>query len=341
MRAAAPAAPYKGAVIMDAATGNVLFEENADVVTPPASVTKLMTFLIVYEQVRSGKLSLDTPVTTSADESRIGGTQVWLKEHETFTVDELLYALMIQSANDAAAALARAAAGSREAFVELMNERARDLGMKHTTFRSPHGLPPPSRRTSEGDLTSPRDLALLSRELLLKTDILRYTAVKTRPFGAGQRAQPVVMNNHNHLVGRVRGVDGLKTGFTNAAGFCLAATGQRDGKRVIAVVMGSPDRKTRDLKMADLIERGFRLLPESSHFVEHTAIATAKSSAATTAAAASSPISAVPAQPEEAEDPDYNAPPTITPAPENSGASQTAAPSDELPSVKFVMPKRK
>lgn len=265
--ARAESAPaYKGAIIVDAATGQVLFEDNADVSNPPASVTKLMTFLIVHDKLQSGALTLQTPVTVTAEDSRMGGTQVWLKEKEVFSVEELLYALMIQSANDAASALAHAAAGSSSAFVELMNARARELGMLRTTFRSPHGLPPPSRRIADGDLTTPRDLAVLGRYLLLHTDILKYTSVKTRRFGEGQRPadRVVTMTNHNHLLNRVSGVDGLKTGFTNGAGFCLAATAERNGRRIVAVTMGSAERKARDIKMAELIERGFTLLPAGS-----------------------------------------------------------------------------
>lgn len=248
---------YKGAIIMDAASGRVLMEENADLVSPPASITKLMTFLVVHDAIRAGALTLQTPVTVTAADSKIGGTQVWLKQGESFPVEELLYALMIQSANDAAHALARTTAGTIPAFVERMNAKARELGMSHTTFRTPHGLPPANRKLAESDLTTPRDLALLSRHLLAQTDILKYTAVKVRPFRDGQPTGRIEMRNHNHLLGPVAGVDGLKTGYTAGAGFCLAATAQRDGKRIIAVIMGSADRKTRDLKMAELIERGF------------------------------------------------------------------------------------
>lgn len=262
--APADTAPYKGAVIMDAATGNVLFQDHQTDPSPPASMTKLMTFLVLHDKLQSGALTLDTPITVTAADSRIGGTQVWLKEKEEFTVEELLYAMMIQSANDAAYALARTAAGSVPAFVELMNAKARELGMTATTFRTPHGLPPSNRRLSEGDLTTPHDFALLSRELLLKTDVLTYTSVKTRAFGQGKRAEPVVMNNHNHLLGKIAGVDGLKTGFTNGAGFCLAATAERNGRRIIVVTMGSPDRKLRDIKVAELIERGFSALPANA-----------------------------------------------------------------------------
>jgi D-alanyl-D-alanine carboxypeptidase (penicillin-binding protein 5/6) len=262
-RAAHPpaAAAYLGAIVTAAESGQVLFEDNADAVSPPASMTKLMTFAVLHDKLASGALRLDTPVTVSAADSKIGGTQVWLKEREIFPVEELIYAMMIQSANDAAHALARAAAGSPEAFVEQMNAKARELGLAHTTFRTPHGLPARNRRPDEGDLSTPRDFALLCSWLLRSTDITKYTSIRTRPFGAGQRAAPVAMNNHNHLLGKVTGLDGLKTGYTSGASFCLAATAERNGRRVIVVTVGSPDSKTRDLKVAELLERGFAALP--------------------------------------------------------------------------------
>ena len=258
---AAKKAAYKGAIVIDAQSGKVLFEDNADLVNPPASITKLMTFLIVHDQLASGALTLQTQVPVSAASSRIGGTQVWLKHGESFPVEEMLYALMIQSANDCAHALASLVGGTPDAFVDMMNQRARQLGMTKTKFRSPHGLPPSNRRIADGDLTTPRDLALLSRYLLRHTDVLKYAAVKERVFREGQTKGRIVMRNHNHLIGRVAGVDGLKTGYTRAAGFCLAATASRNGSRVIAVSMGSPSGKIRDLKMAELLAKGFTMLP--------------------------------------------------------------------------------
>ncbi|MEO6005396.1 MAG: D-alanyl-D-alanine carboxypeptidase family protein [Opitutus sp.] len=289
-RVADSAPAYKGAVIMDASSGQFIFEDHQGEPSPPASMTKLMTFLVLHDKLLSGDLTLQTPVTVAASDSKIGGTQVWLKEKEVFSVDELLYAMMIQSANDAAHALARTAAGSAEAFVALMNAKAAAIGMTHTTFRTPHGLPPSNRRLSEGDLTTPHDFALLCRELLLKTNVLNYASVKTREFGKGLRAEPVVMNNHNHLLGKISGVDGLKTGFTNGAGFCLAATAQRNGRRIIVVVMGSQDRKIRDIKVAELIERGFAGLPAGGPAFK----AESTSRIVTAPAAPASPISAAP-----------------------------------------------
>lgn len=255
--------PYIGAIVTDAETGQVLFEDRADVVSPPASMTKLMTFAVLHDLLAGGAPTLETPVTITAEDSRIGGTQVWLKQGETFPLEELIYAMMIQSGNDTAHALARAAAGSPAAFVDLMNAKARALGLAHTNFRTPHGLPPANRRIADGDLTTPRDFATLSRYLLRETNVTKYTAVRQRKFGEGRRTadRVIAMTNHNHLLGKVAGVDGLKTGFTNGAGYCLAATAERGGRRIIVVVMGSPDSKTRDLKVIELLERGFASQP--------------------------------------------------------------------------------
>ena len=260
---------YAGAIVTDAATGRVLVEDNADVRNPPASMTKLMTFAVVHDRLAAGALTLQTPVKIEAADARMGGTQVYLDPRETFTVEELLYALMVQSANDAAHALARAAAGSVPAFVELMNAKARALGMTQTVFRTPHGLPAASRRVEDGDLSTPRDFALLSRHLVQHTDVLRYTVVQERDFGSDRKQGPLKMRNHNNLLGKIPGVDGLKTGYTRSAGYCLSATAERDGRRVIAVIMGSfgpggeIDRgRARDLKMIELIDRGFAMGPE-------------------------------------------------------------------------------
>lgn len=248
---------YKGAIVVDAADGSVLFADKSDFKGPPASVTKLMTFLVVHDAIKAGEISLGTRVTVSAEDSRMGGTQVWLAYNEVFTVQELLYALMIQSANDAAHALSHTAAANRTAFVARMNERALQLGMLDTIWRTPHGLPPRSRKLSETDQTSPRDLATLSLALLRETDVLHYSSIKSRAFGEGYRAKPVMMRTHNHLIGKVAGVDGLKTGFTRAAGFCLSATAERDGQRIVAVLMGCPTSQQRDIRMAELIEATF------------------------------------------------------------------------------------
>ncbi len=245
---------YRSAIVVDAATGRILFEDKADVQNPPASVTKLMTFLIVAERIKQGELKLDTPVTVTAEAARTGGSQVYLVDKEHITVDDMLYALMVQSANDAATALAIQVAGSKEAFVELMNAKARELGMTRTVFQSPHGLPP--GRGQEADLTTARDLAILARRLMTETDILRYSSVRERDF-RHQNGKVMQMRTHNHLLALVPGCDGLKTGYYRQAGFSLVATVQRNGRRIIAVILGSPESKLRDITTTRLIARGF------------------------------------------------------------------------------------
>ncbi|MCR6657385.1 MAG: D-alanyl-D-alanine carboxypeptidase [Opitutus sp.] len=262
---------HKGYIAIDAATGATLLEDNADVVAPPASMTKLMTFAIVHDKLVAGEFSLSTPIQIDTSDARMGGTQVYLDPRETFSVEELLYALMIQSANDAAHALARIAGGSVPGFVNLMNEKARELGMTRTTFRSPHGLPPSSRKEADGDLTSPRDFAILCRYLLTQTNVLKYSSVRERPFGQNRANGPLQMRNHNNLLGKVAGVDGLKTGYTKSAGYCLSATAQRNNRRVIVVIMGAfgPGGevdlgRSRDRKTIALIEEAFGKIPANS-----------------------------------------------------------------------------
>ena len=246
--------PYVSAVVIDAATGEPLFMKNALAPVYPASVLKLMDLYVVLDQVEKGKLRLDDLVTASEEAYRMGGSQVFLDVGEQFTVDELLYALMIQSANDAAVALAEHVAGSKEAFVALMNEKARELGMTKTTFASVHGLPPAIDQ--QPDVSTARDIAILCRALLRFPDALTYTSTTERGF----RNNTFTMQTHNNLLKRVAGCDGLKTGYFRVAGYSIAATAQRDGQRVIAVVMGSDSKQTRDQHATQLIEDGFRSL---------------------------------------------------------------------------------
>jgi len=254
---------YKAAIVIDAASGAVLFEQAADRISPPASMTKLMTFLLVHDAIERGQLRLDTPIRITAASASIGGTQVWLRASEVFSVEELLYALMLHSANDCAHALALAIGGSIDGFSEMMNARAAELGLTLTRFHNPHGLPPSGATKSNiaaGNLSTARNIATLSRYLVAHTDILRYSSTQQRSFRANDPKRRVAMRNHNHLLGKVAGVDGLKTGYTRAAGFCLSATAERSGQRIIAVIMGAPTSKARDLAMVELLERGFAAL---------------------------------------------------------------------------------
>jgi D-alanyl-D-alanine carboxypeptidase (penicillin-binding protein 5/6) len=250
--------PYVGAIAVDAATGKVLFEDAADRPAYPASVVKLMNLLVVLERIEDGKIALDDRVVVTAEAARMGGSQVYLKEKEVFTVEDLIYALMIQSANDAAVALAVHVAGSRSAFVELMNERARALGMSSTHFASPHGLPP--SRGQQADLTTARDVAVLARAVLAHRDSLRYSSTRVRNLRNGE----FVMRTHNKLLLSFDGCDGLKTGYFRRAGYSVAATAALDGERVIVVVLGSTSSRVRDGRAADLLTRGFECLADSS-----------------------------------------------------------------------------
>lgn len=244
--------PYASAMVIDADTGEPLFMKDPMKPVYPASVLKLMDLYIVLDLVQQGRLRLEDVVTASEEAYRMGGSQVFLDVGEQFTVEELLHALMIQSANDAAVALAEHVAGSKEAFVRMMNDKAREIGMKNTTFSSVHGLPPAAGQ--QPDVTTARDMTTLCRALLKFPDTLRFTSTIERGF----RNNSFMMQTHNGLLKRVRGCDGFKTGYYKLAGYSIAATAQRDGKRVIAAVMGSTSKQARDNAAVQLIEEGFR-----------------------------------------------------------------------------------
>lgn len=264
--------PYIGSVAVDAASGRVLLEENADAVVYPASCVKLMSLLITLDGVSQQRIRLADAVQITAESARIGGSQVFLKEHEAFTVEELIYALTVKSANDAAAALAIHVAGSQPAFVALMNRKAQELGLTRTRFFSCHGLPPtPPRTPDQVDVSTPRDLAVLARALVLEhPEALRYTATVKRTFRNGT----FEMVNHDKLLGNVPGVDGLKTGWFPAAGYSIVASARRDGRRVIVVIAGSVDRLVRDAAATEQLARGFATLPPPPRDVPPTNIVT-------------------------------------------------------------------
>ena len=259
--------PYLGMMAVDGASGKVLAEDNADVTVYPASVIKLMTLFVVEDRIQQGTVHLTDTVEVNAEMSHLGGTRVFLKEHEVFTVEEYIYALMMQSANDCALALAVHVAGSQAAFVELMNQKAQALGMTHTHFYSCHGLPPtPPRKPAEVDVSTPRDLATLGRALVEShPEILQYTSCIKRTFRPGPKH--IDMVNHNHrLMSSCPGVDGLKTGYFDAAGYSSIVTAKRNNRRVFVVVAGSGKvtkdlGKARDKVSAEVLNRAFAALP--------------------------------------------------------------------------------
>lgn len=250
--------PYVSALVVEADSGKVLFEDQADAVVYPASVVKMMDMLIIFEHLEQGKVRLDQMVQVTKEAAQMGGSQVYLDSREQFSVEDLLYALAVQSANDAAVALAIHVAGSTEGFVALMNSKAEELAMKDSKFYSVHGLPP--SKGQKPDQTTAHDLALLGRELVKRPAILEYTNTRERPFRDGE----FIMRTHNHLLGMFAGSDGFKTGYFQAAGFSIMATAQRNGVRLIAIVMGSKDRKVRDATAAELLAKGFALVPSES-----------------------------------------------------------------------------
>lgn len=250
--------PYLGAIVVEAPTGQVLFEDHADAKGIPASLVKMMDLLLILEKVERGELSLQDKVPVSAKAESMPASNVGLRQKETFTVDELLYALMVHSANDAAVALAEKAAGSTEAFIELMNHKAKELGLTATVFHSVNGLPPAAGEAHS--FTTARELSIIARELLKHKEALRYTATRERVFRPNAGKNTVRMVTHNHLLDRVPGCDGLKTGFIGASGFSITVTATRSGKRVVVVVLDSAEMKVRDAKAAELVEKGFAKL---------------------------------------------------------------------------------
>lgn len=250
--AAPPEPEAKSAVLMDVTTGTVLYEKNAAEALPPASVTKVMTMLLVMEAIDSGTLSWEDTVTASENAAAKGGSQVYLKAGETMTVSDMLKSVAVSSANDCACALAEHLAGSEEAFVDRMNTRARELGMENTHFVNCTGLD--DGPEAAGHRTSAGDIAIMSRELLLKyPDILRYTTIWMDTIRGGSFG----LSNTNKMVRFYPGATGLKTGFTSSAMYCLSASAQRDGLHLVAVVMGSPTSKARFAACKGLLDYGF------------------------------------------------------------------------------------
>jgi len=241
--------PCKSALLMDAATGTVLYEQNADEALPPASVTKIMTLLLVMEAMDEGRFTWQDTVTASAHAAAMGGSQVYLKEGETMTVEDMVKSVVISSANDCAVALAEFTAGSEEAFVTRMNERAAALGMVNTHFENTNGLDD----TATHHVTSARDIALMSRALIRYDRILTFSStwmdsIRDGAFG---------LTNTNRLVRFYPGCNGLKTGSTSRAGFCVSATAIRGDLSLICVIMGAESRDVRNRTATKLFDMGF------------------------------------------------------------------------------------
>ncbi len=248
VRARAVEVSAPSALLMEKETGTVLFSKDEHAKLEPASVTKIMTILLTMEAIDSGALTYDTVVTASAHACSMGGSQIWLKENEQMTVGDMLKAVCVVSANDCAVALGEHLAGSEDAFVERMNQRAKELGMNDTTFQNATGLP------AEGHVTSAYDIALMSRELIRNhPDIRQYTTIWMDTLRNGQSS----LVNTNKLIRFYEGATGLKTGSTDAALYCLSATAERDGMELISVIMKDATSAQRFEDAKALLSYGF------------------------------------------------------------------------------------
>lgn len=243
-------------LLMEASSGNVLYEKDADTKRPPASVTKVMTILLIYDALATGKIQKEDVVITSEYAASMGGSQVFLEAGEEQTVDTLLKCIVVSSANDACVAMAEYIAGTEEAFVQQMNERARSLGMENTVFKNCNGL------DTDGHVTTARDIALMSRELITKyPDVYEYTKIwmDTIVHKTKKGEEEFGLSNTNKLIRQYSYATGLKTGSTGEAKFCLSATAQKDGIDLIAIIMAAPDVKARFADAQTLLNYGFSI----------------------------------------------------------------------------------
>jgi len=245
---AGPELTAPSAILMEKTTGTILYEQEAHTQYEPASVTKVMTLLLVFEALDSGAITLEQMVTASAHAVSMGGSQIWLKENEQMSVDDMIKAVAVVSANDCAVALAELLAGSEGAFVQQMNQRAQELGMTNTNFVNCTGLP------AQGHLTTAHDIALMSRELVLNhPDIRKYTTIWMDTL----RQDAFQLSNTNKLIRFYEGATGLKTGYTDTALYCLSATAEREGMELIAAVMHAPTSNDRFDSAKALLSFGF------------------------------------------------------------------------------------
>ena len=244
----------KSAILMEASTGDILNEQNSDEKLPPASITKIMTLLLIYEAERDGKIKWDDKVTVSQHAASMGGSQVFLEEGETQTAADMTKCIAIASANDAAVAMAEYIGGSEDGFVELMNSRAKELGMDNTEFKNACGL------DTEGHITTAKDIALMSKELIKNfPDIIKYTTTWQDTINHTTRKGTTEfgLTNTNKLIRWYDGATGLKTGSTGNAKYCLSATADKNGMELIAVIMAAPDNKSRFSEAIKLLDYGY------------------------------------------------------------------------------------
>ena len=255
----------KSAILIDAKTGTVLYEKDADISYPPASMTKIMSMLLIMEEIDKNNLSLEDKVLISKNASSMGGSQLFLQEGESYPVKELLKGIAVASGNDAVVAMAEKIGGSVEGFVDMMNKKAQELGLKNTKFINPHGL------DSEGHVSSARDMAMIAKELLKHEKILEFTSIY-EDYLKKNDGSSIWLVNTNKLVRFYEGVDGLKTGFTKEAGYCLTSTAQKNNLRLISVVMGEPTSDERSSDTTNMLNYGFNTYEIYTAFTKDTSL---------------------------------------------------------------------
>ena len=259
----------KSSILIEASTGKILYEKNKDERYAPASMTKMMSLVIIMDNIYNGNLRLDEMIKTSKNASGMGGSQIFLKEGEEMSVDDMLKGITIGSANDATVALAERIAGSEEAFVKIMNEYAKKLGLKNTHFKNCTGL-------DENDhYSSAYDMSVIARELVKHEKILNYSSIY-ETYLRSDTDNKFWLVNTNKLVRFYKGVDGLKTGYTDTAGYCLTATINKDNMRVIAVVMGEDSSTTRNSEVSGLLDYAYNLYKKDTYITKEEVLGNAK-----------------------------------------------------------------
>ena len=242
----------KAAIIVEASTGTILYQKNIHEKLPPASMTKMMGMLLVVESIEKGQINWDDIVIVSENASSMGGSQILLETGEKMTVDDLFKGVAVASGNDAIVALGEKIAGTEEMFVKMMNDRAKELGLKNTNFKNPHGL------EEANHYTSAYDISKIALELVKHPKVLEYTGIYEDYLRKGTNREFWLVNT-NKLVRFNQNVDGLKTGYTKEAGYCLTATASKDGMRLITVVFGEPESSTRNKETTGMLDYGFSM----------------------------------------------------------------------------------
>lgn len=240
----------KSAIMIEASSGKILFEKNSHEKLPPASMTKMMSMLLVAEAIENKVISWDQEITVSENASSMGGSQILLETGEKMSVDDLFKGVAVMSGNDAVVALAEAVAGTEDEFVKMMNQRAKELGLQDSVFKNPHGL------DAVNHYSSAYDMSLIARELVKHDKVLKYTSIYEDYLRKGTDKELWLVNT-NKLTRFYPGVDGLKTGYTKEAGYCLTSTAKKDGMRIITVLMGEPDSNTRNSETSTMLDYAF------------------------------------------------------------------------------------